>query len=188
MITFSFQPLLALSADEQAVLANPVVTWAAVLAKFAFGMLDPVSRRYHAAAREFNLRKAKGRAGRPRARLSAEMKAAKERVEAPAGVVRPEDSVALGPDAHPATTGRSPKPFHSMAIAFLATAIDDKPAAPEHVHRMLNGNAAGSSTQEAPRGAALAGSRSQPCGRCTPSTRSWASTGSGARCAWRWCG
>lgn len=140
MISFSFQPLLALSADEQAVLANPVVTWAAVLAKFAFGMLDAVSRRYHAAAREFNLRKRKGRAGRPRARLSAEKKAAEARVEAPAGVVCPADSVALGAEAHPATTGRSPKPFHSMAMAFLATAIDDKPAAPEHVHRMLHGN------------------------------------------------
>ena len=140
MISFSFQPLLALSADEQAVLANPTVIWAFVLTKFAFSMLDTVSRRYHAAAREFNLRKRKGRAGRPRGRRSAEEKAARARAEATAGVFGPEENVALGPQAHPATTGRSPKPFHSMAIAFLATSIDDKPATPEHVHRMLHGN------------------------------------------------
>ena len=140
MISFSFQPLLALSPDEHAVLANPEVIWAAVLKKFPFGLLDTVSRRYHAAAREFNLRKREGRAGRPRARRSAEEKAAKARVEAPVGVVGPDENSVLGPDAHPATTGRSPKPFHSMALAFLATSIDDKPAAPEHVHRMLHGN------------------------------------------------
>lgn len=141
MISFSFQPLLALSADEQAVLANPTVTWAAVLKKFAFGLLDAVSRQYHAAAREFNRRKkCGGRAGRPRARQSAEKNAAKARVEAPAGVVGPDEHEILGPEAHPATTGRSPKPFHSMALAFLATSIDDKPPAPEHVHRMLHGN------------------------------------------------
>lgn len=141
MISFSFQPLLALSADEQAVLANPEVRWAAVLKKFAFGLLDTVSRGYHAAAREFNLRRRRGRAGRPRARRSAEKKAAKARVEASAGLlVSPGENSVLGPEARPATTGRSPKPFHSMALAFLATAIDDKPAAPEHVHRMLHGN------------------------------------------------
>jgi len=141
VISFSFQPLLALSADERAVLANPEVMWAAVLKKFAFGLLDTVSRGYHAAAREFNLRRRVGRAGRPRARRSAEEKAARVRVEASAGLlVSPDECSVLGPDAHPATTGRSPKPFHSMALAFLATAMDDKPAAPEHVHRMLQGN------------------------------------------------
>lgn len=140
MIRFSFQPLLALGADEQAVLENPEVIWAVVLKKFAFSVLDPVSRRYHAAAREFNLRDRVGRAGRPRGRRSAENKAARERVEAPAGVASPDENCVLGPEAHPATTGRSPKPFHSMALAFLATSLDDKPASPEHVHRMLHGN------------------------------------------------
>jgi len=141
VIRFSFQPLLALSAEEQAVLANPVVTWAVVLKNFKFSLLDPVCPRYHAAAREFNLREHKGRAGRPRARRSAEKKAAEARAEAPAGLlVSPDEYNILGPDAHPATTGRSPKPFHSMAFAFIATGIDDKPAVAEHVHRMLQGN------------------------------------------------
>lgn len=140
MISFCFQPLLALSADERAVLANPDVTWATVLAKFRFELLDPVSRRYHAAARAFNLRKRQGRAGRPRARRSAEDRAARARLDAPAGVIGAEEITALGPEARPAATGRSPKPFHSMALAFLATSIDDKPPAPDHVHRMLRGN------------------------------------------------
>ena len=122
MISFSFQPLLALSADEQAVLANPEVRWAAVLKRFAFGLLDTVSRGYHAAAREFNLRRRRGRAGRPRTRRSAEKKAAKARVEASAGLlISPNEYSVLGPKAHPATTGRSPKRVQPSICSPAAT-------------------------------------------------------------------
>jgi hypothetical protein len=140
MISLAFQPLLPLSADERAVLQDPAVTWAQLVAGFPMGMLTKLAPKYHAAAREFNSRSRKGRPGRPRTRDSAETQAAVAQDAAVAGVVGPGDFVPLGPGARAATTGRSPKPFHSMVIAFLGAAVADTPGTPEHVHRMLHDN------------------------------------------------
>lgn len=140
MISFVFQPLLPLTADERAVLQDPEVTWARLVAEFPMALLTDLALKYHAAAREFNRRDRKGRPGRPRSRRSAEARAAVARDGASPGVVVPGDFACLGVEARPATTGRSPKPFHSMVLAFLGAAAAGTPAVPEHVHRMLHDN------------------------------------------------
>lgn len=142
MIEYSFQPLLPMTVEEVSVLGNPEVDWAQLVQRLNVGILDPICPRYHAAAREFNKRKPVRGPGRPRSRASAEEQAARARDGAPVQVSGPEDLVKLGPEARPARTGRSPKPFHSMVLAFLLTSSDDSPCAPEHVHRMLHGNPA----------------------------------------------
>jgi hypothetical protein len=140
MISFVYQPRLPLDPDERAVLQDPTVAWAQLLAAFPTGLLDKIARRYYAAEREFNKRRRRGRPGRPRSRRSAERQAALAREQAQGAVVGPEDFIPLGPEARPATTGRSPKSFHAMVLAFLATGSDDAPAVPEHVDRRLHGN------------------------------------------------
>lgn len=140
MISLVFQQHLPLGDDERAVLEDPEVVWARVVAGFPMEVLTGCARKYHAAAREFNRRVPVGRPGRPRSRRSAELQAARAREAAPARVVGSDEFTSLSPGARPATTGRSPKSFHSMVLAFLAMSADGQPAAPEHVYRMLRGN------------------------------------------------